>query len=47
MPSTKATTARDAAQNEEKKTKWTVKEGSAVVKIYLTPHGETNYFTVS
>lgn len=31
----------------EKRTKWTVERGSAVVNIYLTPHGGEDYFTVS
>lgn len=30
-----------------KKTKWVVGRGSATVNIYLTPHGEENYYTVS
>jgi hypothetical protein len=47
VPSNKLNTAPHAARDEEKKTKWTVKQGSAVVKIYLTPHGEADYFTVS
>ena len=29
------------------KTKWTVGRGSAIVKIYLTPHSGRNYYTVS
>jgi len=31
----------------EKRTKWTVERGSAVINIYLTPHGGEDYFTVS
>jgi integrase len=31
----------------EEQTKWTVERGSSTVRIYLTPHGEENYFTVS
>jgi integrase len=31
----------------EKRTKWTVERGSAVVNIYLTPHDAEDYFTVS
>ena len=30
-----------------KKTKWVVGRGSATVKIYLTPHGGNNYYTLS
>jgi integrase len=36
-----------SAQDEEKRTKWTVERGSATVKIYLTPHGAENYYTLS
>jgi integrase len=32
---------------DAKKTKWIVGRGSATVKIYLTPHGGKNYFTLS
>jgi integrase len=32
---------------EEKQTRWTIEKGSAVVKIYLTPHNGSDYFTVS
>jgi len=31
----------------EPETKWAVTRGSATVRIYLTPHGQENYFTVS
>jgi hypothetical protein len=34
-----------SAQDEEKRTKWTVERGSATVKIYLTPHGAKNYYS--
>ena len=30
-----------------KKTRWTVGRGSAVVKIYLTPHGDSHFYTLS
>jgi hypothetical protein len=40
--------AADGAEiTEGTQTKWTVKEGSAVVKIYLTPHKGADYFTIS
>ena len=32
---------------DTKKTKWLVGRGSATVKIYLTPHGGKNYYTLS
>jgi hypothetical protein len=32
---------------DAKKSKWLVGRGSATVKIYLTPHGRKNYYTVS
>ena len=31
----------------EETTSWKVKRGSAVVRVYLTPHGEENYYTIS
>ncbi len=37
----------DSTNGVEKRTKWTVERGSAVVNIYLTPHGGEDYFTVS
>jgi integrase len=33
--------------NGEETTRWIVERGSATVKIYLTPHGANNYFTIS
>ena len=33
--------------HDTKKTKWLVGRGSATVKIYLTPHGGKNYYTLS
>jgi integrase len=32
---------------EEKQTRWTVERGSAVVKIYLTPHRGADFYTLS
>jgi hypothetical protein len=46
MSAKKAEEAKPA-EPAEKKSKWTVERGSAVVKIYLTPHGEENYYTLS
>lgn len=37
----------ESTNGVEKRTKWTVERGSAVVNIYLTPHGGEKYFTVS
>jgi len=32
---------------DAKRTKWIVERGSATIRIYLTPHGAKNYFTLS
>ena len=37
----------DLTEEDEKNTKWTVERGSATVRIYLTPHGDEKFYTVS
>jgi len=46
MSAIQAMPANPVAEIKEQ-TKWTVERGSSTVRIYLTPHGEENYFTVS
>ena len=41
-----AKTTAETAETEEI-SKWIVNRGSATVRIYLTPHGKENYFTIS
>ncbi len=38
---------KSGSDTNAKKTKWVVGRGSASVKIYLTPHGGKNYYTLS
>ncbi|MEY4385535.1 MAG: hypothetical protein RLY20_818 [Verrucomicrobiota bacterium] len=40
-------TKAELESDDAKRTKWVVERGSAVVKIYLTPHGEEKYYTIS
>ena len=39
--------SKKTASAPDAKTKWLVGRGSATVKIYLTPHGGKNYYTLS
>lgn len=47
MATNEAEHSTNGTNGDEKQTRWVVDKGSVIVRIYLTPHGENRYYTIS